>query len=250
MPSDRRVRGKLNTGGWISLIDTAKSRLCALPFPLGVYQYPSPTGSDFGACVEVVETKLYEEDHAVRGRLISGAWTMLVNCATGHEDAKPIQRGVYTIAVDSLPSNASARSTIVKDGAVRKASVVASFRKESPVEVVETRYLYQEEQVRLKLSSGQWISLFSSSDRNKWTAEPLRLGCYETTVDRLTISKNSMLGSKPVKCLMLGSQFDVVETRLFTDEQRIIGRLQGGGWITLINSNNMERHSKKIDRII
>uniref|UniRef100_A0A7S4MX39 Uncharacterized protein n=2 Tax=Odontella aurita TaxID=265563 RepID=A0A7S4MX39_9STRA len=195
VPNDKRVRARLSTGGWISLIDTAHARLAAVPFPPGAYRGASSSSKSSrivdpfstpgwssspvhaGACVEVIETSLTKNDMSVRGRLASGGYVEIEHEPPGPTDlfpaaypsrrntkfAKekfhPVHVGVYYVTAERLDAHKTAETTILRGGVSREADVVGTFPKMTPVEVAETVYLHRERRVRGRLATGQWITI-------------------------------------------------------------------------------------------
>ena len=73
-------------------------------------------------------------------------------------------------------------------------------------------------------------------------------GTYLTLVEPLVVRVSACLDSKSMQTVKSGKLISVVETRLAEKGNRVRGRLRSGGWISLVNTKEMEKFAKKFER--
>merc|ERR1712232_825604 len=170
---DSRVRGRLFSGGWISLIETNSSYRWAEPVQVGAYMIASESArvrsGDMltsavlhdltkGTYIQVVEAKVVE-NRRVRGRLLSGGWINLIDTVSLDRWAEPVRLGEYMTVAESAR---------VGTGERLSCDMHADLCKNTCIQIVETKYIAEDERVRGRLSSGGWISLVGTNDGYQW----------------------------------------------------------------------------------
>jgi hypothetical protein len=244
-----RVRGKLASGGWISLVSMETGdKTWATPIRLGVYEilhdvtvhrneHPSSepiTTLYRGTYVQVISFKIMERIGRLRGRLQGGGWISLWNLETLENTwATPVPLGVYELIHVATISTAKELDSQTLHGA----------EKGSYVDVVEVTICESISRVRGRLSSGGWISLVNLDTSDKSWAMPMQMGAYRIIQDTIVTEAETSgsSGSKNGATLQKGQFVQVVELKLMQDIARVRGRLIGGGWISLVNLDSKQR---------
>eukprot|EP00931_Biecheleriopsis_adriatica_P048288 TRINITY_DN27896_c0_g1_i2.p1 TRINITY_DN27896_c0_g1~~TRINITY_DN27896_c0_g1_i2.p1 ORF type:complete len:2098 (+),score=402.90 TRINITY_DN27896_c0_g1_i2:199-6492(+) len=242
--SDHRLRGRLESGGWISLVNTEDGSCWAEPWQVGVYLSisevlqisidvdPSSPETDtiaFGHYIQILETRYLPDQNCVRGRLAVGGWVSLDDLTTGACFATPVPLGAY---------RTSAAATDVFDGLLPSAStVLATLPQATPLEIVETMLLTKEQRLRGRLAGRGWISLQDTSSSYQWV-EAVPPGTFMVT-ENLLMEKGGPTegGSRHLK----GDFLQVVQTMALADGCSIWGRLEGGGWCCLESQEGVQK---------
>jgi len=248
---EAHIRGKLDNDGWIPLLDMATGETCATPVQLGPYEIiydAAVTSSIFldspghgtlekGEYVNIVEVKVLVPDvetrvgHRVRGRLADGGWISLVNMDTGEKTwAIPVPLGAYEIIHGS---------TKVGSDSVHSTSI-AHLKPGQVVNVCETKIVTDIGRVRGRLAGGGWISLADLENGAKSWALPVLCGAYEIIHDA-TVSGTEQMNSPVIHTLRKGQFVQVLDYKFMEDIARLRGRIDGGGWISLVNLDNGEK---------
>ena len=194
-----RVRGKVATGGWITVLDGQNGRELACPFHRGVYctvaKSTEITNSvrrevvgmrrlEPGKCLNITNTVYDAEDGCVRGRIkgsSGGGYVSLMDKTDWRVHVQHLPLGAYQIQQvhgEFLPvaHSADGGSSESGGGAIRLKPVPAG----SYVEVVETTYIDKENVVRGRVIAGGWINLMDTAAGIVY-ASPVPLGVYITT---------------------------------------------------------------------
>ncbi|CAE8693838.1 unnamed protein product [Polarella glacialis] len=110
LKDDHRLRGRLQSGVWITLENTSDGQRWADPWQRGVYltlahELPVTVDADpesgvsdrlaAGLYVQVLETRYLEEHRCVRARLSGGGWASIEHLQSGSCLAVPISHGAY-----------------------------------------------------------------------------------------------------------------------------------------------------------
>jgi len=238
---EERVRARLSTGGWISLVDMSDGWWWAKPVRPGAYQMIRDATSDHqlekgsspalmlpaGGIVDIVETRHVPEDRAVRGRLAStGNWVSLVSTEDGSCSAKPVPLGTYK----------TTRATRVSCRLSKSSGMMQELDAGCFVEVVDTKYLAEEETVRARLYTGGWVTLVDAA-RGSWWLKPLPLGTYKTNA-QASINATVRTDSGSLGELVARSFVEIVETKHLVSEKIVRARLATGGWISLLDTTD------------
>ena len=149
---------------------------------------------------------------------------------------------VEGVSVSADPSGDSTLQNIVDMGTYLN---VVQIRRETP----------QSERVKGRLAKGGWISLTNTSNapltqcNGHWSrtpgywAMPMPLGVYKIliSIDTKAVTEGAERSTPRSKAasgveLEEGRYLEVVETKYLDQEERVRGRLIGGGWVTLVNT--------------
>ena len=214
------VRGRLLSGGWINLLDTAAGIVYASPVPLGVY-----ITTDESIVVEtqpcVAGTSGTEHDGEQTPALSGGGESPRNVTTQGEESAT------------KLPTN-------INNKMIRKLKQYAT------IEVTECHFLKTQKVVRARLATGGFITLIDSEGGR---AKPIMVGPYVLTRDYSVVHRGvKMEKGTEVQRIPAGRMIDVVETRYLERDRHIRGRLASGGWISLVNVKDNDRYAKKVER--
>ena len=201
-----RVRGKLATGGWITLLDGLNGRELACPFRRGVYCTISKSTEittsvrrevvgmrrlEAGQCLNITNTVYDAEDGCVRGNIKStsgGGYVSLMDKTDWRVYVQYLPLGAYQVqqahgeTLLSVHNSADGASTVSGGGSTRLKPVPAG----SYVEVVQITYIDKESVVRGKLLSGGWVNLLDTAAGIIYAA-PVPLGVYITTDESIVV---------------------------------------------------------------
>jgi len=109
-----------------------------------------------GQFVNVTHTQLHASENRVRGRLDTGLWMTLVATDDGHFFAKPFKPGRYKIVNEIGCRTSSHLSVREPEG--------AALARGEVVNVMDIKYIAEENRVRGLLDSGKWISMVATDD--------------------------------------------------------------------------------------
>jgi len=168
-----RVRGKLASGGWISLVNLETlEQTWAVPLDLGTYELAHDTDMNIseddtsrvhtklykGQFIEVQQTKVMEGVARVRGKLFGGGWISLVNFNKIEKFwHTPVKRGLYEIVGDGT----------VTESEIEDQITLSILEKGQVVEIVEVRHIADICRIRGRLAGGGWISLVNLATSEK-----------------------------------------------------------------------------------
>lgn len=215
------VRGKLISGGWINLLDTAAGIVFASPVPIGVY-----ITTDESIVVEtqpcVAGASGNETDGEQSPALCGGGESPTRNLTTEGEES------------------AAKHPTNINNKMIRKLKQYAT------IEVTECHFLKTQKVVRARLATGGFITLIDSEGGR---AKPIMVGPYVTTRDYSVVHRGvKMEKGTEVQRIPADRMIDVVETRYLERDRHIRGRLASGGWVSLVNVKDNDRYAKKVER--
>ena len=203
-----RVRGKLATGGWITLLDGLNGRALACPFRCGVYctiaksteittsvrrEVVGMRRVEAGQCLNITNTVYDAEDGCVRGHIKAtsgGGYVSLMDKTDWRIHVQHLPLGAYQVqqahgeTLLSVHNSADGASTVSGVGSTtgRLKSVPAG----SYVEIVQTTYIDKESIVRGRLLSGGWVNLLDTVAGIIY-ATPVPLGVYITTDESIVV---------------------------------------------------------------
>jgi len=230
-----------------------------------------------GSFIEIVETRYLSSQNVVRGKVASGGWITLIDCTSDYRFAIPVDVGVYVCARKeghpvhgsiAPPSGSHEGLDVGSGNGGGGSSVTGLIKRYAFMEVVETKYLPSSGLVRARLVHGGWVTLVvtyqaaaagSTSTRRrrslggsggvkplppKETAKPIKTGTYLTVVDPLVVTVGAGLETKKMGDVKAGRLVEVVEIRYIWGDDRVRGRVSGGGWITLVNGEDRKNYAK------
>ena len=248
----------------MTLVDVYRGRLGARPVPLGAYrthphlllvhkglaldsgpQDHGPGDSNVHALqpdsyVNVMETRYCEDGEVsyVRGRLETGGWITLRDVEVDYDFAFPVPMGVGILKKSSCPVS----SSLCRDTSML--NVMETLPRFSFVEIVQTIYLPQERVVCGLIASGGWVKLVDCKSM-KDLFMYLNVGTYLTKADSQEVGARLALDSRKVGELEQGRLVEVVEMRFIGGQGGWVrGRLSGGGWITIVNTQERKNYAK------
>jgi len=209
------VRGRLLSGGYINLMDTAAGIVYALPVPIGVYVTTEKS--------IVVETQPDLADHV-----------------SGNDDEQaPAVNGC-----GDSPRNSTAPTG--QESAPNNNKMIRKLKQYATIEITECHFLKMQKVVRARLATGGFITLINSEGGR---AKPIMVGPYVTTRDYSVVHRGvNMEKGTEVQRIPADRMIDIVETRYMERDRHIRGRLASGGWISLVNVKDNDKYAKKIER--
>jgi hypothetical protein len=189
LEEEKRVRGKLAAGGWISISNTENGYAWAeidgpeasKPLKYRVVHHrtlvsPAPkpdSGKPLrelseGDLIEIVEVWNLTALKRTRGRLAGGGWISIANTENGFawaqpEAAEPL--GKYRVVHHGTMVGGAAKPDSKKQEATRE------LAKGHVVDIVEIRILEKEKRIRGRLATGGWVSLSNTENGYVW-AQP------------------------------------------------------------------------------
>jgi len=259
MPEISRVRGRLSTGGWISLLDTSDQGRWVMPMPKpGLYRTVPKvlvaSGSDRSSrqietlgsdvVINVVETTLVGD--RVRAKLDSGGWISLINTSSGRVCAVPMpDPGPYRVR-NNAPS--------LYETSAQGSSFRNSISPHELVHVEEVRLV--KDQVRGRLQRGGWISILQTTNKppddkplackpdGGWARPLCAPGLYYITSET-RFTQDSSKDSPEIGTATEGSILELTEIKLLSGEQRIRG-LSSQGWVSIFDTHNETGFAKSV----
>ena len=245
---EERLRGRLESGGWISLLNTTNKKTWVRPLRPGTFvvtcnslivtrgiSLSSEKVGVFGLdeYIEVVELRYVRKDRRVRGKIFSGGYVSLVNTKRSFSGAEPVHLGAYITV---------SKSDISKDF---KSCPLKTLETGTYIDITETIYDPEGKCLRGKLSNGSWTTL-EDKKIGRRTAIPIPLGTYQTHEHLLYIHKQASLTSKGGAMLDGESFIDVIETKFVSNNNEVRGRLASGGWIILLDTKTNYKFSRPV----
>jgi len=199
-----RVRGKLATGGWITVLDGQNGRELARPFRRGVYATVARSTEitdgvrratigkkrlEAGRCMQIINTVYSPQDGCVRGQLSSatgGGWVSILDKTDWRIHVQFLPLGAYQIHASRSgePLHVRMRPGGCTGNSNGRSSASGGNLRPIPagsyIEVVETTYIDRENMVRGRLLSGGWCNLLDTLSGIVY-ASPVPTGVYITT---------------------------------------------------------------------
>lgn len=200
-----RVRGRLTSGGWISLVylDRAE-KFWPAAVPLGAYELAHESDEAAlkvteednvasqvvatihpGQYVNVTETKV--RCARVRGRLAGGGWASLANLESGEKTwLFPVQLGTYAIT----------HKLVVSERDCEDSLAIAVLHPGQYAHVAESKVMELSGKVRARLTSGGWISLVNLANGEKLATPVVPTGDYMASPNRNSSRRHSHTSDK------------------------------------------------------
>ena len=237
-----RIRGRTPMNQWLTIKRTNPVEVLASPLPLGTYRVEkfaelsialkmrSQKGGELlaGDYVDIVETRVLPDDNRVRAKVANGKWMSLVDTSfpVHTKWAVPLPLGTYKLK----------RLAALGSGVNKVSQTIGELQTGDYVDIIETRVVPEDQRVRAKIASGQWMSLVDTTDGKQW-AKSLPLGSYKVT-SFVNLQNGIMKSSKVICSLQAGEKVDIIETRVVPEDKRVRAKLTLGLWISLVNTEN------------
>lgn len=240
MDEDYIIRGKLSSGGWINICKTTDDmQRWAEHISNGIYEINIENKATFaldldsetlyevkeGTLMEVIETRVTENNTHVRGKVSSGGWVTLISTDGSVEWAKPLYLGIYKTTIEQKIYEQSHKKSSRKKIAAGRVVVVTQLRLLPNLNVV-----------RGKLDIEGWLDIVNV-DEKKYFVKPLPLGRYKIT-SKTFQSSGPSIKSKVGKKMKKGTIIDVSYIQIMSEDQRVRARLMTGGWISLMSTSD------------
>ena len=121
----------------------------------------------------------------------------------------------------------------IRTGPLMSSAKVDTIKGGSYVDINEIKVVPRDNNVRGRLSSGNWINI-QGLNPIEVQALPLPLGTYKIKSHIMPLWSDIRRSSVATGGLLPGDYVDILETRVLTEDDRVRARTAGGKWISLL----------------